>query len=182
MPTMAVGLCSAGGRKQAGESCAVNADCAPGSQCFKFACGKDGKDIKGLCLRFCKNDGACGAQSSCSTPVPCGATPSGYKTCTPACDPRAPATKGCGGDGLRCFVTKGEGTACACAESTRTGGDGAKCDDDRQCEPGFICIDTGGALTCRAVCRLDAPECPAGRTCEKLTLPDYKIFGGCLPN
>ena len=33
----------------------------------------------------------------------------------------------------------------------------------------------------RVVCRLDAPDCVAPKTCEKLKNPDYKTFGVCLP-
>jgi hypothetical protein len=166
-------LCTAAGAGNPGDTCRDDADCAPGSQCFPFPCGR-------VCMKFCKADTDCG-EGRCRTDVPCGGQPTGFKVCSKACDPRPGGTQSCGG-GLTCLIFPGEIASCDCGGNRRTGGDGAACTDARDCQPGLMCVGMGSAsLVCRPICRLDLMDCAAGRTCTKVTSPDYKIWGACLP-
>lgn len=172
------GMCTTGGTRQPGETCERNEDCAPGSQCFSFACAA-AAPIR-TCLRFCADANDCGG-GLCSTPVQCADTPTGFRACSRPCDPTGPATAGCAA-GLFCFLFDGELPDCDCRAQTRVGGDGAACTDTRGCQPGFHCVSMGGATRCRALCRLDGTgaRCTAGLTCTKLVDPEFKIWGACL--
>jgi hypothetical protein len=170
-----VGRCAAIGTKQPGELC--NNDCVAGSQCFAYSC--DGQSVK-TCLKLCTADDQCGA-GKCSFPIAC-ASPTPFRACTAVCDPVGPATTGCP-PGLKCFLLgKDETAECDCPKpAMRTGNDGAACATTDECQPGFLCVKTAGSQVCRALCRLDSKVCPAGFTCTQLVSPDYKTFGGCLP-
>jgi hypothetical protein len=201
-----VGECTAGGTGQAGSTCAKNADCAPGLQCFDYSA--TGCAVK-VCLRFCNRDEGCvgagsgdggaatgaaavGTRSVCQGPVQCGGAVTGYRTCTFGCDPRETATTakttGCP-PGLSCLVVGDmDQVDCACAEATRSGKDNAPCTSSAQCAPGYICNLMSGARVCRALCRCDAKgmicsapnDCsPAsGKSCAALT--NDTTFGVCL--
>jgi hypothetical protein len=178
-----VGMCFMAGTKPAGQSCAGNEECLPGSQCFKFACSVGGQTVR-TCLKFCTDDGQCGA-GRCTGSVPCGPQPTGHRTCSQACDPVG-ATSGCA-DGLACFLFSGETPDCDCRNpATQIGVDGSSCTTRADCQPGFLCVTTRGTnmmieMRCRALCRLNgAATCPMGATCTKLTQPDYSVFGACL--
>lgn len=167
--------CAPAGTKQPGDLCAGDAECAPGSQCYRKVCGVS------VCRKHCGLDadcpsgGRCAAQLSCSKPLE-----DMGRLCTDGCDPRGTATTGCA-QGLRCFVFPGEVTDCECVSPERVGGDGSPCSNSGVCGPGFLCVTTGSP-TCRPVCRLDAPTtCGAGRTCQRLTSPNYEVFGACVP-
>ena len=56
-----MGMCIAGGTKQAGESCTSNNDCAPGTQCFNYSGVTGCAQGTRICLKFCANDGMCTA-------------------------------------------------------------------------------------------------------------------------
>jgi hypothetical protein len=176
-PEGAGGLCTAGGTRQPGEACSGNADCAPGSQCFEFACGPTPTRV---CMRFCNDDAGCPAGGRCFTDVPCGANPTGFRICSQPCDPRGDATQGCAA-GLRCFLFPGEVPDCDCLGPRRMGGDGTPCTDAADCAPGLTCVMMAAQRTCRPLCRLDAPDCAPGRTCNALVNPDFKTFGACEP-
>jgi hypothetical protein len=203
-----VGECTAGGTGLAGATCAKNADCAPGLQCFDYSA--TGCNVK-VCLRFCNQDDGCvaatdgglpdgaatgaaavGTRSVCQGPVQCAGAVTGYRTCTFGCDPRETAatdkTTGCP-PGLSCLVVGDmDQVDCACAEATRSGKDNAPCTSSAQCAPGYICNLMSGARVCRALCRCDAKgmtcsarnDCaPAsGKTCAALT--NDTTFGVCL--
>jgi hypothetical protein len=129
--------CTAGGTHAAGQPCASNKDCAPGTQCFNYA--STGCNVK-ICLRFCNGDDGCaaprdggadggvvdagadgaapdgqtgqnsGPRSLCQGPVNCGTVTTAYHTCTFACDPRlAAANAGTTAcpTGLSCLVVGG---------------------------------------------------------------------------
>jgi hypothetical protein len=189
-----VGECTAGGKGAPGDACAMNADCAPGSQCFDYA--GTGCSVK-VCLRFCNNDNGCGTsdagvavgtRSLCAGPVQCSGVNTGYHTCTFGCDPREPAatanTMGCP-KGLGCVVVADmDQVDCKCAEKTRVGKDNAPCTSAAQCALGYICMVPEDV--CRAICRCDANgmtctapnDCSAsGKTCTALT--NDTVFGVC---
>jgi hypothetical protein len=170
---MPVGACTMAGSKMPGEVCQRNEDCTPGSQCFTLSCG-----VK-ICERFCKTDPDCGA-GRCTTAVPCGTRDTGFRICSQACDPTGDGTSGCA-PGLNCFLFTNETPDCDCRGPKRVGGDGASCTDSGDCQPGLFCVAVGAQHVCRALCRLDAPKCAAGSTCEVLHDPDLKIYGACLP-
>jgi hypothetical protein len=183
----AAAACTLPGNKQPGEACTNMQDCVAGSQCFEFnaaACGTTGPAVPRACLKFCMQDQDCGGGGArCVNAVQCSASgPTPYKFCSRPCDPTGAAMNGCAA-GLFCFITPGEIPDCNCRATTRTGGDGQTCTDDRNCQPGFICVENlqSTQRVCRPLCRLSAPSCAAGRTCEKLVMPDYQTFGACLP-
>ncbi len=172
------GMCTKAGGKTTGELCDKNEDCVAGTQCFEFGCTVGGKTLK-TCMQFCKDDRVCGAGARCATNVPCGAQASGFKLCSQPCDPRGAATTGCAA-GLHCFIFPGEIPDCDCATATRTSAEGTSCRDALDCQPGLLCVSSKNVQTCRRICRLDAPDCTAGRMCEKLENPNYTTFGACL--
>jgi hypothetical protein len=171
-----IGLCEAAGTKAPGEICATATDCAPGSQCLMDVCGVR------TCRNLCREAADCSAGASCLTEVTCGAsmTPTGVRICSQPCDPRGTAMNGCAA-GLRCFLFGNEVTDCDCVEPTRVGGDGVACENSNGCQPGFICVTMASTKVCRRVCRLDAPDCAAGLTCDRLTDPTFSTYGACLP-
>src|SRR6185436_2059528 len=172
------GMCTMAGTKNPGELCARNEECQPGSQCFDFSCGAGKPSIK-TCLRFCKDDGMCGA-GKCATPIPCEGQPTTFKACSQACNPVGEAQQGCA-PGLNCFIFQGEVPDCDCAGAMHVKGEAAACTSSEECRPGLLCVSMAGNKTCRPVCRLDAPAtCAAGQMCTKLVDPDYKTFGACL--
>jgi hypothetical protein len=173
-----VGMCTMAGAKNPGELCAGNEDCVPGAQCFHFSCGAGAPTVD-TCLRFCKDDGMCGA-GKCATPIPCDEQPTSFKACSQACNPVGEAQQGCAA-GLKCFVFQGEVPDCDCAGTRHVTPAGVACSSSEECLPGLLCVSMAGSKSCRPVCRLDAPStCAAGQTCTKLIDPDYTTFGACL--
>jgi hypothetical protein len=184
--------CAPGGTGAPGSLCGQNADCAPGTQCFRYggagtvACNVDGGQV-GVCLKFCKADSDCGGGGSlCRGPVTCPGTSApvmtAYHTCTFGCDPRGAATQGCPSS-LRCFVVDTmDQVDCACPELSRTQQEGQECDHSRglDCVPGMICNAMNGTLRCRKVCKRseNGADCGAGQVCE--TLSNDQIYGACL--
>jgi hypothetical protein len=175
----AVGMCTMAGTRNPGELCTMNEECVPGAQCFAFSCGA-GKDPIRTCLRFCNDDGVCGA-GKCATPLPCGGKPTSFKACSQACDPLGEARTGCAA-GLNCFVFADEIPDCDCPGTTHVKSDGEACATSEECKPGLLCVNMLATKACRPVCRLSATPttCAAGKTCTKLVDPDYKTFGACL--
>jgi hypothetical protein len=168
---MARGACTAAGSGQPGRACTGNPDCAPGSQCFDYACGS-------LCKKFCKVDADCG-EGRCNTVVPCGTRLTTHRVCSQPCDPRGDGRTGCPGE-LRCFLFDGEIANCDCRGADR--GDGESCQSVRDCQPGLLCVEMEGAVrACRPLCKLGEGGCAADRTCTQLVMPDYKSWGACLP-
>lgn len=168
------GMCVMAGNKPPGALCAD--DCVQGSECFSYSCQAG---VVRACLRLCQADPECG-QGRCNLQIPCGSTPTPYKSCSQACDPLGAATTGCAA-GLNCFLYANEIPDCDCAGGRRSDGDGVPCIDSDTCRAGFLCVSTGGAKTCRPLCRLDTPQCDAGRTCTRLIEPSYQTYGACLP-
>jgi hypothetical protein len=168
-----VGTCTPSGQGQPGHPCNSNLDCAAGSQCFQFGCGK-------ICMQFCKDDGVCG-EGRCKVGVPCGSRTTVHQACTVPCDPRGDGTVGCGG-GLRCYLLDDEVPSCDCRGADR--GDGEACQAVRDCQPGHVCVEMeNAARVCRPLCRLadgDGP-CGQGRICARLVRPEYQTWGACLP-
>ena len=182
----AVGMCYAAGAGAPGSVCASNSDCAPGSQCFTFSAV--GCQVT-TCLRFCNHDDAACAETGayCNVPIPCGSTPD-FTACSRPCDPTGAGATGCA-TGLGCFVYADETTDCACPG---TGAVGASCTQNQGCsgEPGCAgcqagascVVPTGGTTTsgvCRPICKLSAPVCPTGTTCNAFDGSTKLLFGFC---
>jgi hypothetical protein len=194
-------VCVAGGTGAPGTTCATNADCQPGTQCFNYMTGTNsGCNVK-LCLRFCNSDAECtavgaggpGPGSFCEGPVMCPTVLTAYHTCTFNCDPRAAMAASGGGcpTGLVCVMPAAmDQVDCACREPTRTKTEGQDCTQAADCAPGLICNRMGATQTCRPICRCDANasqactatvnDCPtAGTTCRAVT--NNTRYGICLP-
>jgi hypothetical protein len=170
--------------RQVGESCtpvsqgtpAQTDNCAPGLVCIMAACG-------GTCFKFCRVDADC-PSSECSRTIPGGVT----KICdVPAvtCNPVTMlGATGCPFPAQGCYVsaTIPDETRCDCPfDSVREGGD---CTVSRQCVPGLVCADPGGAghFVCARACKLGVPAgmsngCLAPTTCN--TIKMSKTFGFC---
>jgi hypothetical protein len=167
-----LGQCTAGGIAKDGEVCRTNQDCAPGSQCFTYACGR-------VCRKFCNSDADCPG-GTCSRRVSCDGVSTQQRFCASNCDPRGAAKDVCQGE-LRCLMFN-EVPTCDCTESSRTGDDGATCELTTNCKPGLMCVKTGDAApVCRPICKRSAPDCAAGRICAELSDPRYMVWSACIP-
>lgn len=169
-----VGRCAVAGAGVEGTACQANDECAPGTQCFRYACG-------GVCHKFCKTDADCPTGGTCTRTVSCGTLNTGHKFCAMPCDPRGAATGGCNG-GLRCLLFAMESTICDCPDAARAATDGQPCEDTSKCAPGLICVQMGTPTPlCRPICKLSDHDCEAGRTCTELLSPKYVTWGACVP-
>jgi hypothetical protein len=172
-----VTMCQPGGTRKPGETCTDNGQCEPGSQCLEYPCTGDKPRV---CMRFCTDDSTCGG-GQCTNRIPCGGQPTDHRTCSLPCDPRGSGVGTCA-PGLSCFIFPGEIARCECSGAERSGGDGASCEDARNCQPGLLCVGPSGGRVCRPICKLDqANDCAGGRACARLVDPDYKTWGACLP-
>jgi hypothetical protein len=187
--------CTAGGSGPHGATCASNADCAPGTQCFDY--GPLGCAVK-ICRRYCDTDGNCPqplqaalGKNTCAVPITCPAAPNAYNTCTLACDPTwsaaANGTTSCP-DGLSCLLLDADHADCACPPAKQIKTEGSVCVSGDECAPGLVCNMMGGTKTCRALCKCYADgatcgapgDCPAGTHCSPLT--NGVVNGVCLAN
>lgn len=186
-----VGICQADGSKTTGQSCGVAGDdCQHGNQCVTQTDGSRN------CLQYCASDGDCTqpAASAGATPEPkntphCYYTTgtSGVKWCTVPCNPvLAAGNDTCGGN-LVCQAW-GNGSS-GIAEATEcaplgTGGDGAGCARNSDCQHGFGCFTTNGTSRCRLFCRYgNSADCTGrfpGYSCRVVT--GWTMFGDCCPS
>lgn len=179
----AIGMCYAGGAGQPGAVCATNSDCSPGSQCFTFSATGC---LVTTCLRFCKDDSACGESGAyCNVPIPCGSS-APYRACSRPCDPTGAGTAGCA-TGLACFIYSDETTDCACPG---LGTLGSPCSQNQGCNgelgctgcaAGLSCVVPTGSTAgiCRPVCKLAAPTCPTGTACRSFAGSTRLVYGFC---
>jgi hypothetical protein len=187
--------CIMGGTGAPGTTCATNADCQPGSQCFDYTATGCGTKV---CLRFCGSSSECvavgagggGPGSVCEGRVVCSAGDTAYHTCTFNCDPTATAAASRGGcpGALACLMPASmDEVDCACPEPSRTKVNGETCLGAADCAPGFVCSGATGARVCRAVCRCNknasgactTPNtCGTGMTCSPVST--NTLFGICL--
>jgi hypothetical protein len=187
--------CIMGGTGAPGATCATNADCQPGSQCFDYTATGCGTKV---CLRFCGSNAECvavgagggGPGSVCEGRVVCSTGDTAYHTCTFNCDPTATAAASRGGcpGALACLMPASmDEVDCACPEPSRTKVNGETCTSAADCAPGFVCSGTTAARVCRAVCRCNKDAsglcttpntCTTGMTCSPIST--NTLFGICL--
>ena len=152
------GACQAAGSVGRGGQCTASADCAPGLGC-----------IGGTCTNYCRNDNDC-PDKQCDALVSGTGTPiKDVGSCSTPCDP---AVAQCA-DGRACRFIATERTACV---NTGSGGDGAACKVDGDCEAGRACVPGN---VCGAVCQAGS-TCDSGAACQAVALT-YKgtTYGFC---
>ena len=167
--------------------CAPEQNCEPSADFQHLVCGKAGKGVtndtcnnsyecaKGsfcanhVCTAYCSSDADCQPNGSCKTILP------GLKACFANCDPLDPAAvcgfgKGC------IFYMDAKTTYCTAAG---TGiGPGACANDKYACAPKYMCSQGD----CVAWCRIKAPGCTGGKTCQMFTddpMFNGQEYGGC---
>jgi hypothetical protein len=171
--TNVAGVCAQSGLGKDGDTCRNNEDCAPGSQCFIYGCGR-------VCRKFCTADTEC-PDGSCDRTVACNGQATEFRFCSQSCDPRTSAANTCRGN-FRCLLFANEKASCDCVETTRMGGDGDVCVNTAGCRPGFMCVAMGTPQpVCRPICKLTEGDCVAGRRCTELVEPRYLTWGACVP-
>lgn len=145
---------AAPGSHTLGMSCGSVMDCAPGLACFLSAEG-------GVCGRICcPNDvTACADGMLCAgSGVLVDGTETGWGQCLPAraCDVLHPQEACETREG--CYIVGADGsTECRVAG---TGGPGAYCAAQEECQSGFFCGGIGDNRHCVRICQLGADDCP----------------------
>jgi hypothetical protein len=152
-------------------------DCSPGSVCIA-------DDVcPWLCFKTCRKDLDCPSNSHCSVIVMLDknsqAVPN-VSLCTPpteACSPVGSASCSTARTDFNCVFLAGltgavntDSTVCDC-KTLHDKKMGAACvtlPDD--CQPGAVCVDLGGTLTCRQICdrKASVSACPSGSTCTAI--------------
>lgn len=173
-----VAACVPTGPKKLGERCNPTADqddCGAGLICLEEACG----NRLGRCYRHCSRTEQCSDGTLCQIPIlDSGGVETGYLSCDIApqeCDPVF--NIGCPDPALNCYLTSGGQTLCDCPGSA-PGNLGDPCMFYGDCAMGLACVTAGGASRCTAVCTIQNPTCPSGRTC----VPSGATYGTCNAN
>lgn len=176
-----VGRCTTAGKGKDGDGCQGNADCEPGTQCFRYPCmqGGSSRDMTGICRKFCNDNADC-SMGTCSRTVFCDGKATAHKFCLRSCDPRSSVSNQCPGN-LSCLLFSGEVTACDCPE-TRVKVEGQECEFTTECQPGLMCVGAGSPKpVCRPICKRSENDCAADRMCAELLNPKFEIWGACIP-
>jgi hypothetical protein len=127
-----------------------------------------------FCRRLCHTTSQCGDVGECNTVLRLEGSPELPLMCGPPSRRCDPFGAGCTAP-LSCYPST-SGPVCAGSGTLR---EGESCDFSNQCAPGSACVNTGGGLTCRPLCRPGgAPACATG-TCR--ALDDNPGVGACVP-
>ncbi len=170
-------LCATAGTLGEGATCSATTSCTAGMTCLNIA--STGRNA--MCMRFCDNDRDCtGPGSACalmlSTGSGTGSIP-GVALCTRSCNPAT--NDGCP-SGAACSVFSNDGEFVTdCNAPAGTGGQGASCETDADCQASYGCIDADGAAgmdpaMCLRWCRVGT-SCTTG-TCTGFSPP--LLIGG----
>ncbi|NMO15051.1 hypothetical protein, partial [Pyxidicoccus fallax] len=128
-----------------------------------------------FCRRLCHATSECGEQGECNTVLRLEGTAELPLVCGPPSRQCDPFGEDCTAP-LSCYPST-SGPVCA---GTGTRREGEACDFSNQCTPGSACVDTGGGLTCRPLCRPGGtPACATG-TCR--TVGNNPGVGACVPS
>jgi hypothetical protein len=127
-----------------------------------------------FCRKLCHATPQCGESAECNTVLRLEGTVELPLVCGPRSARCDPFGEGCASP-LSCYPST-SGPLCA-GSGTRP--EGETCDFSNQCTPGSACVNTGGGLTCRPLCRpAGTPGCTTG-TCR--ALDDNPGVGACVP-
>lgn len=170
--------CTAAGTAMPGETCASNADCAPGSMCVNT--GVD------LCLEFCSDDGLCNAPGgqclvtlvdSTQQPIP------NATLCSLNCDPIT--NTGCNAGGCALGQEEVSMELFTLCQGVGAGTQGATCVDNGDCAGGHGCFTTDIGLQCLKYCGVTPSKgsCTGGTLCSGFTTPvivGNQEYGVCI--
>lgn len=168
-------VCAPAGTVPEGGDCSATV-CTPGTECINASATAVPVP---LCKRYCNTDADCvGPGSLCIVTL----TGTAETVCTNDCNVvtqvGCPGSASCG-----LFTETGTGRVLTdCGGPVGTGGQGAACIDDTNCQRGFTCIDTGpGGDQCLKWCRR-VPSVPAdcgavGGSCTRVG-PTGLVFNG----
>lgn len=161
--------CVGAGSKAAGQTCADDSECAPGTICASY-----GGALR--CLTFCDPAHACSTGNACYIRVTQMQTEVG-RVCGQICDLRA---QDCTYDGQGCYPSDailGQAEKGICV-GAGAGAEGATCTLANDCAEGLTCLDSDGK--CHKLCDLGGaePKCTtSGQTCK--AIKSHTLTGAC---
>ncbi len=164
--------CATAGTAGVNEACNTDGDCRAGLACV-------GVNGASACTPYCDSDAQCTSQVCWMG--------SGANVCPHACD--LAAQTGCP-TGEDCIDLKGTSVdtgaqvrSSVCGIKPASGAVGTDCTGESItnwiCGPGLFCVSNA----CQRYCRIDAPACPAGKTCRSVSPPvtvGTVVYGACL--
>ena len=168
-----------------GDPCSTATDCSAGTMCLNAG---DSTTVFNICTRHCATDSDCATDSLCvyelndgtGTPIP------GVRLCSHACD--IVRQTGCTA-GTYCVGYR-ESTGAMrrftdCSTPEGSGGRGATCVTNTDCQGGYACVDTGGTSDqCLHLCETaTGVGCISGESCSSFSTPyilNGDEIGACL--
>jgi len=179
-PNGATRVCATTGTRPEGNGCTGVSDCMPGLGCVNFS---SSPTMPGnMCSRICATDADCASGALCVHTLGDGAggTVPGLRFCSRVCTPAPNA--GCA-PGLACTLFQERVAPMRvftdCAGPVGSGRQGFPCVDETDCAGGFGCFDAGFGNECLSWCRVAAPSCPAGTTCQSVGIAGGVEWGAC---
>jgi hypothetical protein len=148
--------CTQAGPVATGAACGGNlGGCAAGDICIIET------STLNVCLEFCNVDSDCKNMGACAytlTGTPAKLCTNGVTGCNTTTQmPACPMGEGC------YIVTPDGRTGC---HQTGAGAQGAMCNDDYDCQAGFLCFSTGAAAFCGKICdTMTASSCASPLKC-----------------
>ncbi|QSQ25125.1 hypothetical protein JY651_09420 [Pyxidicoccus parkwayensis] len=126
------------------------------------------------CRKLCHATPTCGGSGECNTVLRLEGTSELPLVCGPPSARCDPFGKDCTSP-LSCYPST-SGPVCAGSGTRR---EGESCDFSNQCAPGSSCVNAGGGLTCRPLCKVGGtPACATG-TCRDIS--GNPGVGACVP-
>jgi len=169
--------CVAAGTKVAGEACAGDGECVPGTVCLSYGGSQ-------TCRVFCDDVHPCGADEACYVGVNDRSVPP--KVVATICGPTCILlVQDCTIAGQSCYPSPevypvAEKGTC---RPSGAGVQGETCATSSNCATGYVCVKLGGSGTsiCAKMCDREggAPACELQTTCGPLS--GHTKTGICLP-